>query len=157
MGSNSSRIATTAAHRAFPLANRIELVAHLCPQPKRQISWFSHFCEGHCKLLSGMSFALTNIISIASVGFCRAHEYDRQTDRLTEGETNWHTDHATWTATICRIYVHSTAMRPNNNSLNCFNALVTCTQCQNHRMVHSKQDTAQNENSLLQQKKNREL
>jgi len=77
----------TAARRAFPLANTIELVlssAHLSPQPKRQIGRFSHFCAGHGRVLSGMSFALTNSILIASAGFAGLISMtDRQTDRQT--------------------------------------------------------------------------
>jgi len=42
--------------------------------------------------------------------FCSTHYCDRQTDRRT--------DHATASVTIGRIYVRSTAMRPNNNSNN---------------------------------------
>jgi len=41
------------------------------------------------------------------VRFCRAHNRDRQTDPPT--------DHATPSVIIGRIYVRSTAMRPNNN------------------------------------------
>jgi len=84
----------TAARRAFPLANTIELVlssAHLSPQPKRQIGRFSHFCAGHVRVLSGMSFALTNSISITSAGFARLIS---MTDKPTNRETNRHTDHA---------------------------------------------------------------
>jgi len=121
----------------------IELVlssAHLSPQPKQQIDRFSHFCEGHGRVLLGMSFALTNSTSIASAGFA---ELISMTDRQTNRETNRHTDHAIRSATICRIYVRSvtsdmwrlktltylltylrsTAMLPNNNNLDCFNAL----------------------------------
>jgi len=39
------------------LANTIELVlpsAHLSPQPKRQIDWFSHLCTAHGRVSSGM-------------------------------------------------------------------------------------------------------
>ena len=43
--------------------------------------------------------------------FCRAHDRDRQTDRQT--------DHVTRSVTIGRIYVSSTAMRPNNNVVFC--------------------------------------
>jgi len=43
--------------------------------------------------------------SIRSAVFCRAHDRDRPTDRQT--------DHATPSVTIGRIYVRSTAMRPN--------------------------------------------
>jgi len=48
--------------------------------------------------------------SIDSAVFCRAHSVpNRQTDRQT--------DHATWSVTTGRIYVRSTAMRPNNKTL----------------------------------------
>ena len=97
--------------------------AHLSPQPKQQIDWFSRFCTGHGRVLSGMSFALTNSTSITSAGFAGLIS-------ITDRQTNRHTDHATRSATICRIDVRSTAMRHNNN-VNCLNALVTCTQCQN--------------------------
>ena len=42
--------------------------------------------------------------------FCRAHDRDKQTDRQT--------DHDTPSVTIGRIYVRSTAMRPNNTNVN---------------------------------------
>ena len=47
-----------------------------------------------------------NCFSIGSATFCWAQDCDRQTD--------WHTDHATLSVTIGRIYVRSTAMRPIN-------------------------------------------
>jgi len=40
------------------VANTTELVfplAHLSPQPKRQIDQFSHFCTAHSRVLSAMS------------------------------------------------------------------------------------------------------
>jgi len=50
-----------------------------------------------------------NGISIGAAVFAGlTSETDRQTDRVT--------DHATRSVTIGRIYVRSTAMRPNNNN-----------------------------------------
>ena len=106
--------------------------AHPSPEPKRQIDRFRRFCTG--KVTSGMLghahspnncpfawriWAPSNTcflgpiqvlnptgISIASAVFAGlASVTDRPTDRPT--------DHATRSITVGRIYVHSTAMRPN--------------------------------------------
>jgi len=67
------------------------------------------FYADHGSVLSGMSFALTNSISIASTGFVGLISMK---DSQTNQETNQHTAHATRSVTVCRIYVRSTAMRP---------------------------------------------
>ena len=50
--------------------------------------------------------------------FCRAHNCDTQTDRQTDRPT----DHTTRSVTTGRVYVRSTAMRPNNTLIRCKNA-----------------------------------
>jgi len=55
---------------------------------------------------------ITQTASRLVESFSRAHDLDRQTDRLT--------DYATSSVTIGRIYVRSTAMRSNNKAAACF-------------------------------------
>ena len=112
---------------------------HPCPNPKLQLDQFSCFCTAHNRELLyftvGRVFAPLNIIpsnvdiwipsntwflgptrvlnpnsiaigSAVSAGLTIVT--DRQTDRPT--------DHATWSVMIGCIYVHSTAMWPNNKT-----------------------------------------
>ena len=59
--------------------------ANPCPQPKGHLDRFSRFCRA------------------------------RYCDTPTDSQTYRLTDHDTRSVTVVRIYVHSTAMRPNNN------------------------------------------
>jgi len=55
---------------------------------------------------------------------------------VTDRQTDWPTDHATRSVTIGRIYVRSTAMRPNNHNDNTMNPLIKKmdgSDCEHHR------------------------
>jgi len=121
------------------LANMIELVfpsAHQSPQPKRQIDRFTHFCTAHGRKSLYFIMGRPPLLKIApshdgmmthgslahpspqpkrhldrSAVLHKAHYCDK-----TDQETDRLTDHVTRPVTIGRIYVCSTAMRPNNNS-----------------------------------------
>ena len=53
--------------------------------------------------------------SLIEIGSKTAEKNSAQTYRQTDRQTNRQTDHDTSSVTIGRIYVGSTAMRPNNN------------------------------------------
>jgi len=106
---------------------------HLSPHPKRHFDRFSRFCTDHCRLFiyfsigcsfppqkctfawgSGLPSGPTRVhtpngISIVPVFLQRSRSW--QTDRQTH-----HWDQTTPSATIRRICVRSTAMRPINNT-----------------------------------------
>ena len=85
---------------------RIALVhlAHLSPETNGHLEPFLHSSR---QIVFGHDRACSTVPD---------RQTDRQTDRLTDRQTDRQTDHTTRSVTIGRIYIHSTAMQPNNNN-----------------------------------------
>jgi len=108
--------------------------AHSSPQPKQHLDRFSHICTTHHResLYFTMGLPFPSLKIAPSHGWSGPHlihgslgppesttqTASRSVQPFLQGSLVWQTDrptdHATRSVTVGRIYVHSTAMHPNN-------------------------------------------
>jgi len=128
--------------------------AHRSPQPKRHLDRFSRFCTAHRRVslyfAIGLLFPLKIVPSHGGSGTPSNTWFPgptrvRNPNGISIGSavfagltsvTDRPTDHATRSITIGRIYVRSTAMRPNNTHANVYGAVLVTKSIARVHAVH---------------------